>query len=610
MLLLPGPGVGQTKPRAKTPGPATEKKRTEARPAELSEEQLPAFAISLVITLANEAKSYSDLALRPRVLAHAADVLWDADNVTARALFKRAWEAAEDGDSQEVTVKTKDNPPAMVTALRRLSGRDLRFEVLAVIARRDQALSEQFLAKLKSEDERRAAESKDKPPSNDSWVVSEAVSRRLQVAGQLLKDGQTDRALEFASPALDQVNVHTIGFLTELRAKNEAAADQRFAVLLARAEVDPLADANTVSGLSSYLFTPGFYATFQPEGGSRWTQPDDPIVAPSNIPAALRDKFFQVAERILLRPLPPGNEDVSSSGRAGKYNVIKRLMPLFEQYAPDVAAALRPQLTELAGGPSADQTTFDSPTLTQGIKPEPTSADVLEQMQSRLDHAKTARERDQIYAVAAAALLAQGDVRARDLADKIEEPARRADVRQFVDFEFLQRAVRRQDVKEAIQLAQTGKLTNTQRAFGYMEVARLLREPEPQRAAEFLEEALREVQRIPEDKPDRAVLLLGITKQFLDQDRVRAWEVMSEVVKAANRVETFTGENVVTFPLMTQSSVKFTGIGGENLSLPVVFRLLAKDDLYGALDLVKGFKNEAPRSTATLAIAAAILSKR
>ena len=66
----------------------------------------------------------------------------------------------------------------------------------------------------------------------------------------------------------------------------------------------------------------------------------------------------------------------------------------------------------------------------------------------------------------------------------------------------------------------------------------------------------------------------------------------------------------MTFPLMTQSSVKFTGIGGENLSLPVVFRLLAKDDLYGALDLVKGFKNEAPRSTATLAIAAAILSKR
>src|SRR6185503_5150178 len=90
----------------------------------LTEEQLPAFAVSLVISLATDARSYSDVALRPRVLARAADVLWDADNVNARALFKRAWEEAEKADADDVTIKTKDNPPAMVTAMRRMSGRD------------------------------------------------------------------------------------------------------------------------------------------------------------------------------------------------------------------------------------------------------------------------------------------------------------------------------------------------------------------------------------------------------------------------------------------------------------------------------------------------------
>src|SRR5438552_1288264 len=71
--------------------------------AESAEAQRRAFAVSLVISLATDARSYTDVALRPRVLARAADVLWDADNVTARALFARAWEAAEAGDADDVT---------------------------------------------------------------------------------------------------------------------------------------------------------------------------------------------------------------------------------------------------------------------------------------------------------------------------------------------------------------------------------------------------------------------------------------------------------------------------------------------------------------------------
>jgi hypothetical protein len=96
-----------------------------------------AFAISLLIPLGNEARSYSDIGLRPRVLARTADVLWDVDSETARALFNRAWEAAERGDAEEVTIKTKDNPPAMVVALRRMGGRDLRAEVVSIVAKRD-----------------------------------------------------------------------------------------------------------------------------------------------------------------------------------------------------------------------------------------------------------------------------------------------------------------------------------------------------------------------------------------------------------------------------------------------------------------------------------------
>ena len=605
LLAFPVPALSQRTPQKTTPAPGNEKSQPRVAATGLTEEQLPAFAVSLVISLATEARSYSDVALRPRVLARAADVLWDADNVNARALFKRAWDEAEKGDADEVTIKTKDNPPAMVRALRLMSGRDLRLEVLSVMVKRDRALSEEYLSKLKSETDSSKKDTKNTASPNDPWFVSEAVSKRLQVASALLKDGQIDKALEFAAPVLTDVNSHTILFLSELRVKNAEAADRVFARLLSRAEADPASDANTVSGLSSYVFTPGLYVTFKPEGGTTWSQPEESPVPPANFPPALRERFFQVAAGILLRPVPPSD----TGARTTRSNVIKRLLPLFEQHAPDMATALRTQLQEMASNLQRDAMSMNNPMLTEGISPAPSSDDLLDQMQTRIDRAKTSRERDSIYASVASALLAQGDVRARDIADKIEDVERRTELRQLIDFEFVQRAIKRKATTEAVRLAQTGKLSNTQRAAAYIDVARLLLKTERQTALDLLEAAVREVNRIESNKPDRALLLVGIANQLMGTDSVRAWEIMGEAVKEANRLEGFTGENKVTFPMLTRSGARFIHIGGENYSLTNFFRILAKDDFYRAVELAKTLKYDAPRATVTLAIASSILRK-
>ena len=608
LLALTVSAVAQTSNRNTTSGPPGKKEKSKPAQVEVPESQLPAFAISIVISLANDARSYSDLALRPRVLARAADVLWDADNVTARELFKRAWEAAEKGDTEEVTIKTKDNPPAMAMALRRMSGRDLRFEVLHAMVRRDRVLFEEFFARLHAN---QGDDSKKKEVVNDSWFLPEAVSKRLEVASALLNDNQVERALELAAPVLNQVNVYTIVFLSELRAKNAEAADRIYGMLLARVEFDPAADANTVSGLSSYIFTPGLYVTFEPGGGTRWRQPDEAPVPPVTVPAALRNRFFQVASNILLQPLSPSDQERGSPERIAKSKVIRRLLPLFDQYLPDTAASLRAKLVELSSNnsPSREMPDMETRMLTQGINPEPSADDALEQMQKRIDRAKTSPERDTIYAAAAFALVTQGDIRARDIADKIENAERRTQTRQNVDFELVQQALKKKAAGEAFRFAQTGKLSNTQRAAAYIEVARLLRDAEPQRASDMLEDAVREVRRIEGDKPDRAILLVGVANQLVAADRVRAWEIMDEAVKEANRIEGFSGENQIHFPFMTSGGVKFRSVGGENFSLTNVFRSLARDDLYRALELARSFKYDAPRANVTLAIASSILEK-
>jgi len=609
LLLLPPPTLAQGCVVKAIQAKAGDKQTSQVSEAEALEAQRRTFAISLVISLASEARGYSDLVLRSRVLARAADVLWDADNSTARALFGRAWEAAEKGDAEEATINTKDHPPAMVVALRRMSGNDLRSEVASMAARRDRALGEAFLAKMKSENERETRASKSPQGPGDNWSSSDAATKRLQIASKLLHDGQTERALEFAAPALDQVNTQSIGFLSELRAKDPAGADRVFASLLARTELDPAADANTVSGLSSYAFTPGLYICFWADGQTTWSQPDGPITPP-NLPAPLLNRFFEVAAAILLRPLPPRDQDFSSSGRTGKYQVVKRLLPLFDQYSPNTSAALRAQLTALTGGSLKDPNNNESPLLTQGIEPEGNAGDVLERLQDQLDHSKIPRERDEICAAAAMTLALQGDVRARDVADKIDDSDRRTQTRQFVDFEFVQRAIRKKEAAEATRLARTGQLTHTQRAWAYTQAARLLLDSQSERASQLLVEATEEVGRIDGNVPDRAVLLVGVAKQFLAADRVRAWETMGDAVKAANLAEDFTGENVLHFAVVTRSGVRIIGIGGEDFGLSGVFQSLAKDELDRATDLAKRFQKDAPRATATLAIARAILEKQ
>ena len=65
------------------------------------------------MSLADEARSYKDLALRARVLARSADALWDLDPDGARILLRRAWEAAEKADAAEDMGPSNNSAPVM-----------------------------------------------------------------------------------------------------------------------------------------------------------------------------------------------------------------------------------------------------------------------------------------------------------------------------------------------------------------------------------------------------------------------------------------------------------------------------------------------------------------
>ena len=207
-------------------------------------------------------------------------------------------------------------------------GPDIRSEVLRLVAKHDRKLGEEFLKSLDEANEKQRNEATaDQRRNNPGTQLG--VSQRLQLARRLVEDGEVERAIEFATPALTGVNVDTIFFLSALREKNAQVADSAYTALMARAASDPTSDANTVSGLSSYLFTPFLYVTFEPGGGANQSRQRGPTPAPE-VDQALRNNFLKVAYQILMQPLAAPDQDHTTSGQTGKYLMIKRLLPLFD----------------------------------------------------------------------------------------------------------------------------------------------------------------------------------------------------------------------------------------------------------------------------------------
>jgi hypothetical protein len=395
-----------------------------------------------------------------------------------------------------------------------------------------------------------------------------------------------------------------------LREKNAAAADTAFSTLLARVARDPSSDANTISGLSSYLFTPFLYVTFDREGGSNQSRGRGPTPPPAVDPGLIK-QFMQIAYQILMQPLAAPDQDTSSSGRTGKYLVIKRLLPLFDQYAADLAGGLRTQMTALSSYVPADFQTGENRALTSGLqRAEDEEGDAYQRMQQRLDKASNSTQRDAIYADYAVALTERGDVRARELVDKIDSLELRKSVRSYTDFQWTQLAVRKKDIDEIARLAKSAELTSVQRVWAYTSAARLIASSERARAISLLDEALAESRRISPSDPDRARSLTAVAAGLVELDTTRSWETLGEVVKAANSAEGFTGEDSrISSRLQTPQMVVMTNANAPDFDLITVFRGVAAADLMRSIQLVKGFTGEAPRAVATLAIARAVLEK-
>jgi hypothetical protein len=603
-------GRGQTKPAAKTQA----QEQARARRAK---------ALLLLVETADEARAIEDLLYRARLQALAADALWPFDQKRARAIFRRAWEAATASDNAEREAEALE---AGATAEAVETVTEARDEVLAKTARRDSALAGIFLrelmedAKTESNSEQTGIER-----ATNRRTPSATGARRIALGYELLDSGEAESALKIVAPVVNEgASAALMLFMLRLHERNAAAGDALYRMMIAQMRVDAQADANTVLLLSTPIVSPELMVSVD-EHGSLQFQPvartDARAGTPPPVAPAARSTFFDAAASVLLRSVNsrPGSSEAQE--RAALYFATARLLPFFEreaaQYVPELqarAAALLNEFTDTRRDALSSQLSLRS----LGAPP---STDPLRSHFEELSRTSEQAERDRITIriVLIAARNRAWDRARRAASELSDDGVRRAAnsfiaLHQIADLANAYKDEKEDDYESIVSFLKGVEVPPLAAAWGYAQAARIAaRKREPQRVAELLTEAGHFAERAPANTSQRVAAYGVIAIEAALLDRQRAWELLTELVHAANALgDDFAGDDSsVDFGAdensKTPAPFTFTA---DVFRLDSVFATMAHLDFERALTGARALEGDVPRAFAQLAIARAALENK
>jgi hypothetical protein len=617
LALLPISALSQRRGREK-PAPPTQSKNAE-RARRLQ-------AATLLIETADKARTFDDLFYRARIQTLAADALWPSDSGQARAIFRRAWEAASASDKAEQE-ETARETGALPGAIPKTT--EARDEVLAKAAARDARLAEIFLRDLSSDKDEGAA-SRNEPPRRTAWrELSANGARRLALASELLEAEEVQRAVEVAAPTVNEgVSAALVAFILRLSGRSSDDAQALYLSLLGRAAADPQTDANAVLLLSSPIVSPRLMVAVDEFGSLQFRALPTPImdiragslyIAPVVSGKALT-AFYNLAASVLSRPLPP-RDTLTMQELMARFYATGRLLPYFEKSAAPYAAyapTLRVRHSELFNEIEASRreqvsSQFGVSSMTRDVG----YVDPLRAQTDELAQATDPSERASLaLSIVRAAVRNKFWDRARRAAAEIDDEGRRKSALTFIqvhqikdillayedekddDFESVAKFVRDADVPpfaKAWGLAQTAIIAARKRD------ART-----SQNVSELINEAESHAARVAQGTPERVAAYGIITTTASRLDAPRAWELLRELVKAANAVEDFTGDDVsldLAAGADSTNEAENFNVEAEVFRLDGIFATMAHLDFDKALAEARALDGDVPQAFAMIAVA-------
>jgi hypothetical protein len=588
-----------------------------------------AQAITLLVETADRARLFDDLFYRARIQTLAADALWSHDERQARAIFRRAWEAATASDKAEMEETARGNGALPATNENVTEARD---EVLGKAAMRDARLAEIFLHDLLGEKDG-ASVDRNEAARRTAWgALSAYGERRLTLAYEMLEAGEARRAVEIAAPAINEgVNSELIAFILRLRERSVSDADALYLRLIEHAASDPQTDANALLLLSSPIISPGLLVVVDDFGALQFS-----VLAPASAsvvtqqPVAERVQivFYNLAASILLRPSTLRDGVVTMQQLMARFYATGRLLPFFENTPASYAAsapALRALHSELFNEIEASRreqvsSQFGVNSLTRAgyVDPLRSQADQLSRTTDTAERARIA------LAMVRAAVHNKYWDRARRAAAEIEDVERRRaalafiQVQQIKDINSAYADEKEDDFESVVKFVREADVPPFARAWGLAQAAviaaRKRNAQTSQTVAGLINEAESYAARVPQGTPERVAAYAVVTNAAARVDAARSWSLLRELVKAANSVEDFTGDEV-SFDLTTDESssnetAERFSVEAEVFRLDGIFATMSRLDFDKALMESRALDGDVPQAFATIAIARKILEKQ
>ncbi|HEY0545881.1 MAG TPA: hypothetical protein VGC91_10930 [Pyrinomonadaceae bacterium] len=594
-------------------------------PVKETEKARRAKAVELIIETADAARGLKDLFYRARLQTLAADALWPQDAARARAIFRNAWEAATASDKAEEEAEEHESGVPSTLAIT-----EARDEVLTKAAARDSKLAEDFLSDLLNEkkDEKSAEQNQPASTRRTPWrELSAAGARRLALAYELLNRDEPARAAEIIAPVTSEgASGDLITFILRLREQSVTEADALYARLLERTRNDAQADANDVLLLSAPMASPQLLVVVDAQGALQF-RPVPRAAPPATtlplIPPAARNAFYRIASNILLRPLVPRAGVSMMPDSIALYFAIGRLLPFFEREAPQFLSNLQMRSSTLANSIEAGRReSLNEQTKLDSLTPE-RSGDPLRAQLDQLGRARDSQDRDRI-ALGVVKKAAQRRLwdRARRAALEIEDLSARHAAQSYIAVCQIADLLRTfQEDKEnnfesMAKFARSADVPPLACAWGLAQAAIIAaRKGDARSAAALLDEAQTYAARTRAGTWERVAaytMIARLAAKIFDAKRI--WELAPEIVRAANAVEEYTGDEAA-IDIREDESNAIEEVALEPLSVEAdVFRLdgffatIAGLDEDKALTAARSLGRETPRAFAMLAIAKVMLN--
>jgi tetratricopeptide (TPR) repeat protein len=537
------------------------------------------------------------------VMVRAADVLWNAQQSTARKIFTDAFDLAEKLFKEKGDEFKREGRSVTLFP-------DQRFVVMRAIAKRDGVWAKQLAVRVAEETrkqaEQAASEAKLQPQQDFKQSVQ---SKVLSLAITTAPIDKTTAASLIRSTFAYPISSMLPNALFILGDVSQEDANQLYQEALRAYANAPI---NEFLYLAAYPFVRDriIGAEMYMNG---WGMPKNVQPVP-----ALQQQFIETllrrGEAILKTPeqqtggvykLPEAAQLVIALTHLEA--IAAQLQPVYVDRIAELKTYLQASLnTDMRQSLDNVQRQHDEVATRMSGK-----GNSFATYSEQAERESNPEKREQAWAFAI--LNASDEISIDDLtgvARMVDDEKLRNQLLTFIYFKRTQKAIKDGQFVEALQLVKKIEQLDFRAYLAYEAAAAALKkEEEKLRAKEILEDVLELAYKAPGTN-EKVRTLLGVAYLYAKLDKTRAFEVMSEAVKTINSLTNpdFSSP-FIQQKIEGKQFSSYYGYGVEGFSLETVFRLLAPLDFDGALYRARSLDDRAQRGLAVLALAASCLEE-